>query len=239
MSKRNHFTDKFEKKTTQELKSVINDDNYQKEAILAALWELDRRGEISEEEQQSSHKIEAEQEQKEARRLSDRKYETFWPRFFASIIDGFVLWSMGFLLNYLLDSDIGFVIIFGSILNNFLPYEYAISLHGKYGQTLGKMVMEVKVVDFEHEEAIDLKQAFKRDMVPVALMTAAYLYTFIASFGAESAGFYSNFLNLVPLFFIGLLSFLWVLLEIFSMLFNEKSRAVHDLIAKTVVIRTT
>lgn len=237
MNKRNHFTDKFEKKSTQELKNIIEDGNYQKEAVLAALWELDRRGEASEEDQKSVRTIEAEQERKEASRLSGQRYETFWPRFFAAIIDGFVLWPIGFLLNYLLESDIGFIVIIGNFLNSFSPYIYSILLHGKYGQTLGKMAMDVKVVNFGSEEAIDLKQAFKRDLVPVALMTITYLYAFIVFYGQEPSGFHPGFLNMVPLFFIGLISFLWVLLEIGSMLFNEKSRAIHDLIAKTVVVR--
>ena len=37
---------------------------------------------------------------------------------------------------------------------------------------------------------------------------------------------------------LGFAGLLWIAVEIVSMLFNDKKRAIHDLIAKTVVIRT-
>ena len=98
--------------------------------------------------------------------------------------------------------------------------------------------MGVKVVDFDDEDEIDLKQAFIRDSVPIALMIGLYAYSFIIFYGSEGNEFQADFATLAPMLLIGLLTLLWTVLEIFSMLFSDKSRAVHDLIAGTVVVRT-
>ncbi|MEP0986796.1 RDD family protein [Ekhidna sp.] len=238
MDKRNIFSDKFEKKTTEELNKVINEEGYQKEAKLAAIWELERRNEATDEQINLANELTAEQERKKASKLSGQRYQTFWPRFFAALIDGFVMWPIGFLLSYITNSNIGVIVIIGNLLNNFAPYIYSIFLHGHYGQTLGKMAMGVRVVDFDTEDEIDLKQAFIRDSVPVALMAVLYAYSLIIFYGNEGSELQADFVTLAPLFFIGLLTMLWTILEIFSMLFNDKSRAVHDLIARTVVVRT-
>lgn len=47
MSKQNRFSEKFAEKSTSHLKSLLNNNDYQKDAQLAALWELERRGEAS------------------------------------------------------------------------------------------------------------------------------------------------------------------------------------------------
>ena len=99
--------------------------------------------------------------------------------------------------------------------------------------------MGVKVVDFDDEDEIDLKQAFIRDSIPIALVILLYAYSFIIFYGNKGYEIQTDFASLAPLFLLGLLTFLWTVLEIFSMLFNEKSRAIHDLIARTVVVRTS
>ncbi|MFT6783910.1 MAG: putative RDD family membrane protein YckC [Saprospiraceae bacterium] len=167
-----------------------------------------------------------------------QRYQTFWPRFIAAVIDGFVMWPVGFILNYLTDSNIGIIVIIGNLLNNISPYIYSILLHSRNGQTLGKMAMKVRVVDVNTEENIDLRQAFLRDCVPITLMIVLFTYSFILLSGRDDFNISIDFVTLAPIFFIGLLSSTWTLLEIFSMLLNEKSRAVHDIIARTVVVKT-
>ncbi len=235
MEKQNFFTSKFKNKTSEELRKIVDDNKFQKDAKLAAIWELESRDELSDEEEEMREKINTEEENRVASTLANQRYETFWQRFFAAIIDGLVMWPIGFGLKYLLGSDIGYVVIIGQLLNSFSPYLYSVLFHGFKGQTLGKMAMGVIVVDFETEGEIDLKQAFLRDSVPIVLMVGVYIYSLIMFVGnLENAGFVA----FAPLFFIAILNFIWVSLEIFSMLFNDKSRAVHDLIAKTVVVRS-
>jgi len=238
MTNKNHFSSKFESKTTEELRNVINDGDFHEDAKLAATWELERRGELTEEEQQRATKIKADYEQEQSSRISKQRYQTFGRRFVAAIIDGVALWPVGFLLSYLVDADISSIAIIGSLLYNLSPYIYSVLLHGYYGQTLGKMAMGVKVVDVDNEGDIHLKQAFIRDSVPIALMIILFAYSYIMLWGVETFDIATAFALMAPMLFIGFVSIAWTLLEIISMLFNEKSRAIHDRIAGTVVVRT-
>ncbi len=237
MNNRNHFSSKFESKTSEELRTIIKGSGYQQDAKLAAVWELERRDESTEEDQKLVRGIEAENDRKEASRLSGQRYRTFWPRFVAAIIDGLVMIPVGFLLSYLTNSENGIVVVLGNILNSLSPYIYSVLLHGHFSQTVGKMAMGVMVVDVETEDPINLKQAFIRDSVPIALIIALYGYSLIVLSGMDNVDIMTDFVTLAPMFFLGLLSLIWTIVEILSMLLNEKSRAVHDLIAQTVVVR--
>lgn len=238
MTNRNHFTDAFEKKSSEELRTIISESDYQMEAKQAAIWELENRNEATDEDKELLNQILVNEERKRASRLSGRRYDTFLRRFVAAIIDGFALWPIAALLNYISNSNVGAIVVIGGLLNNLSPYIYSVLLHGHYGQTLGKMAMGVKVVDFVSEDDIDMRQALIRDSVPIALMIVLYAYSFIILWGMEPTDVVANFTSLIPIFIVGFLTVLWTLLEIVSMLFTEKSRAVHDLIAKTVVVRT-
>lgn len=237
MSKRNHFSDKFADKSSGELNEIISGTEFQKDAKIAAIWELERREEATDDQKKILNDNIIQNEKKEASRLSGLRYQTFWLRFFAAWIDGFVLIPIGFLFDYLGNSEIGFIIVAAGLLNNLSPYIYSVLLHGNSGQTLGKMAMGVKVVDADTEEEIDLRQALIRDSVPIGLMIALYAYIFIIIGGQDLDITEVNIASLLPMLFLGMLSIIWTLVEIFSMLFNEKSRAVHDLIAGTVVVR--
>lgn len=238
MSKRNHYSDRFEKKSSTELRKVINEIGFEKYAKLAAVWELERRNEATEEDTKLAYEIETDNYRQAITYVSRQRYRTFWPRFVAAIIDGFVMWPIGLILNYLTKSDIGTVVVIGNLLNNFSPYIYSILFHGFKGQTLGKMAMGVKVVNFEGEDQIDIKQAFIRDSVPFIIMIVLFVYSYILISNGVEFDNSTDFSTLAPMIFMAIISLLWTLLEIISMLFNEKSRAIHDLIAGTVVIRT-
>lgn len=238
MERQNNFSVLYKKKTIDELRKIINEEGYQKQAVLAAIWELERRNEATVEEQNLGDQIMAEEERKKVSKLSGQRYQTFWRRLFASIIDRFVMWPVGWLLFYLTNGNIGLSVIVADMLNNFSPYIYSVLLHGYHGQTLGKMVMGVRVVDFDTEDEIDIKQAFVRDSVAIALMVLLYAYSFILFSGNDSYERASDFESLPPMFYLNMLSVLWIVLEIVTMLFDNKSRAVHDLIARTVVVRT-
>ena len=238
MTNQNLFSDKFKNKTSDELRKIIFSDDYQQEAKDAALAELENRNEWTEADKKRKSLLEAKGERTLAGRLSGRRYDTFGPRFFAAIIDGFVLWPVSLIFVFITNTDIITVAILASLVKDLMPYIYSVIMHGEYGQTLGKMAMGVKVVDFETEESIGYKEAFIRDSVPIALMIGLYGYTAILLSDIHEGPLEMDITSLAPMFFIGILTILWTLLEIFSMLLNSKSRAVHDFIAGTVVVRT-
>lgn len=239
MDKRNHFSDKFDNKHSAQLRSILVDNGYEKDAQLAAVWELERREEATEEDLAFANELEAERQRNQVDELLYQRYRTFWYRLIAATIDGFVLLPIAHLFAYLfahlMATNFAIIDGIGSLLYHLIPYIYSILLHGYKGQTLGKMAMGIKVVNADDEEPIHMRQAFIRDSVPVVLTISMYVYSLTIQ--GKDLGSLPNFNSLAPIIFLSFLSLLWTLLEIISMLFNEKSRAVHDLLAKTVVVR--
>lgn len=164
------------------------------------------------------------------------KYSTFWLRFFASIIDGIVLSIFSAILIFVGSNGSGIIQTVVEYIDYVQYTIYSVLLHGLYGQTFGKMAVEVKVVDVKSEESINFKQAFLRDCVPILFLVLMLLASFFIPDEA-SASDYPGWAAYVLLgFSVSLMG--WHLLEIITMLFNEKRRALHDFIAGTVVIRT-
>jgi uncharacterized RDD family membrane protein YckC len=114
-------------------------------------------------------------------------------------------------------------------------------MHGKYGQTVGKMATKVRVYDVGTEAPITYRQALLREGIPAVVSGPFLIYVFIGLMqGRESAYLLvqGKFSNYSVLWWFAALPLLWFLVEIVTMLTNDKRRALHDLIAGTVVIRT-
>ena len=173
------------------------------------------------------------------------KYSTFWPRFCAGTIDSIVLWpasALTALLSYcdwaaqaLLPVYVAFALS-SSI--------YSIALHTKYGQTVGKMVCKVRVVDLKTEGPIDFSQALLRDAVPLMMHGILLVYQSLrVTTGKVTVGRLlqpeklQDISNISPWLFFGI-PMIWFVLEIVTMLSNNQRRALHDFIAGTVVVRT-
>lgn len=160
------------------------------------------------------------------------KYQTGWLRLIAAFIDALVFLPLSLIEDNLLlptENKLGF--IFWIIFNASVTIAYSVLLHAKYGQTLGKMVLKVKIVDISENRPITLKQAFMRDLVGSIILTFAIILMFIRFTDIQliERG-YDEFLY--PWVFI------WTLIELVTMLTNSKRRAIHDFIAGTVVVRT-
>jgi len=235
MTNRNYFSDKFEFKESSELLTIATDDDFQDDAKMAALWELERRGETNTQQTTLAANLQADQKKTKQDRKNALRYHTFGRRFWAAVIDGFVLVPISTGIGYLLDTDNALVIYIGQILNYFAPYLYSVIMHGQIGQTFGKMAMGVKVIDVGENSEITFKQACFRDGVPIVCIIALFLYAYLSQF-LQGIGF-DEVVSVIPLFIMGLVTLLWPFVEIVSMLFNDKSRAVHDYIAGTVVVR--
>jgi uncharacterized RDD family membrane protein YckC len=104
---------------------------------------------------------------------------------------------------------------------------YIILLHWRYGATLGKMAMGIRVVDYVSEGRITLLQSVLREVVPLG----AFLITAWEILSYRNAQY-------VPADYSRLLDNLWSWAEIITALFSPKRRAIHDRIAKTICVRT-
>ncbi|MBI2441467.1 MAG: RDD family protein [Lentisphaerae bacterium] len=170
-----------------------------------------------------------------------KKYRTFWRRFWAGWVDALVFLPC-YPLNFWIMNHAGSmpvaVLALWHVLNSVVGFAYSIVLHGRYGQTLGKMALRVKVMDVSESRRIGFKQAFLRDAVPLITMLAILPHDLIQIFYGTSfmlnKGAMPDTLSMIPSYIIGG----WLCLEVVTMLLNSKRRAIHDFIAHSVVIRT-
>ncbi|NOI82032.1 RDD family protein [Vibrio tubiashii] len=165
------------------------------------------------------------------------KYSNFWRRLLAIFIDGLVFLPLQWIDDYVLSGVVGSGGIFvWGVGSSILGITYYVLMHAKYGQTIGKMVAKVKVLDVSESRNLTIKQSCLRDIVPIILFPVTiYAYAQIDFYGQT----YESLEQGLLFMFIGLVMLGWVLLETISMLFNEKRRAIHDYIAGSVVVRLT
>jgi uncharacterized RDD family membrane protein YckC len=120
---------------------------------------------------------------------------------------------------------------------------YTVYFHNKFGATLGKMAMGIKVT-LPNGSSIGLKQAFLRSSVDIAIGIFAVIGLEIAISNVDPEQYLAaSFLEkdkmlLLPKWCdIALYSaIIWHWGEIIVLLFNKRKRALHDFIAGTVVI---
>ena len=137
------------------------------------------------------------------------EYASFWQRFAASLVDGFLVVGILFLVVFVLagvggvlspERDTAFLVF---ILPMYLlVYAYSPFMIGRYGATLGKMAVHIKVVDANGQRP-SWGTAISREIV-----------------GRLVSG-------LIP-FAIG---YLW-------MLWDSQKQTVHDKIAGTYIVKT-
>lgn len=131
-----------------------------------------------------------------------------------------------------------------------LPYVFASAVynvycHARWGQTVGKRVLGIKVLTLVGEP-ICWRHALLRHSVDLAV-AAAYSVVWVSGLlalsqvGFESAGFMER-LGLVRAagppwgHWPQTIGKVWVLSELVVLLLNEKKRAIHDFLAGTVVV---
>lgn len=165
------------------------------------------------------------------------KYSTFWPRFWAAIIDGIVFAIILYVECLVFGVEYSAEDQFLQALNGVQFAIYAIFMHGCFGQTLGKMFMDVKVLNHDTETEINVKQALRRESVNLALNISWVLIILVVAISLELSGAISEGVAYGVIGF-GILATVWGLSEFITMLFNDKRRALHDYIGGTVVVRT-
>ena len=121
---------------------------------------------------------------------------------------------------------------------------YFVFCHFKYGQTIGKWIARIKVVDLSETRLLSLSQSLIRSIAPVVVSS---FYCFIQLL--ISAQFWLNFsldlqlqvkimMMLIAAYIVVLaVEMAWELLGVSTMFFNPKRRAVHDFLASSVVVK--
>ena len=174
------------------------------------------------------------------------KYAGFRVRFGAVIVD--LLVFIPFIVIYFwLEGESKQLALAYSIPYSLLYAGYNIYFHGRFGQTLGKMALGIKVVRLDGM-AMLYREAFLRHAVDLflgILMTAASIIAYLSVSDAEysaASGFLSHAIlrqDHEPFWhnYVTILMQAWCWSELIVLLSNEKKRAIHDFIAGTVVIQ--
>jgi uncharacterized RDD family membrane protein YckC len=164
------------------------------------------------------------------------RYKTFWWRVLAGYIDGIVFAPIQIVDHYANFAGRSRPVLIAWMVFSFVaPWLYSVVMHACYGQTLGKMVARVKVLDVSEERLPSLEQAYLRDIGSLVLGVFAMAYLIhlvvlgVYDPNAEIEGIPGD---IISWSFSG-----WFFLEIFTMWTNDKRRALHDYIAGTVVVR--
>lgn len=173
----------------------------------------------------------------------DQRYRTFEPRLWASITDALVISVLAYIpQNFasfypaVWDTALWLAVIVIVWGYPAIAWVYSVYLHGRFGQTLGKMSTRVRVVDALTEEQITFRHALLRDCVPILISIPLLIYNSYLLL-IESPVRESSALNELANWTISI-GGIWWLVELITMLTNNKRRAVHDFIAGTVVVRT-
>src|SRR5512133_2077940 len=144
------------------------------------------------------------------------KYQTSWARFFAGVIDSLVFIPVSICDTYLSDPARGSSVLISWALISYTSYWlYSVLLHARYGQTLGKRVMKIRVLDVSEERIPTLQQAVLRDIGYIVLNCSSlsyFIYLIVVGRYHTNAD-----LNALPGLILGAAGLIWFLLEITSM----------------------
>lgn len=167
--------------------------------------------------------------------MNEHKYSTFWPRFFAALIDTLIFIPVGSIYSYAFSHSTSVpLLILACVVNSSALLLYQIWMHGRFGQTLGKMVCKVVVLDVL-ERPLSMRQAVLRDIFSVILLPVGLLIDIPLVIQGVNVSVSTNPTTMD--WVLGYSASIWLVVEIVSMLTNKKRRAVHDFIAGSVVIR--
>lgn len=100
------------------------------------------------------------------------KYAGFWKRFAAGFIDGLIFGILSFVMSLFFGSTASEASSYGYSLSGIpalvfylISSSYYVFFIGKYGQTLGKMAVHIKVLGVESGQPPGYKKAFMREIV--------------------------------------------------------------------------
>lgn len=172
-------------------------------------------------------------------------YAGFWRRFWAGLIDFLVFVPLLVVAIWVASWSL----VDRAIVELFLVFlfpAYSIYLHGRFGQTLGKMTMRIRVIS-EDGNPLSWRQAFFRNSVDIVLGVFRAVLIFVAISQISRAEYSAlswieqgkKIDELTPYSqAFEILTNIWACSEVVVMLTNTKRKAVHDFLAGSVVVHS-
>jgi uncharacterized RDD family membrane protein YckC len=171
-------------------------------------------------------------------------FATFWQRFAATAIDLLILFPL-MLVQARMAAVSRSAALALTVPWIVLAVGYPIYCHGRFGKTIGKSVMGIRVARLTGER-IGWREAWLRSSVEMCLATIVTIGWLIALAGTTDADFYAAGALRYPdtasvhqppwAVWASNIQQIWFWSELVTMLFNKRRRALHDFIAGTVVI---
>lgn len=164
-------------------------------------------------------------------------YAGFGKRLAANLVDIFVFLPFGITRVLLFPHSHVWTFV-TIVLSPLLILAYYIFCHARWGQTLGKRAVGIRVVKVSGER-LTWREAILRSLVDVVLTFFYILIMTPILFPNLEALWLQWVIAFSSLWVIKLdiLGQVWFWSELVTMLFNKKKRALHDFIAGTVVIQ--
>ena len=176
--------------------------------------------------------------------IDDRIYSTFWSRLGAYLLDVLISVPLIGLVLFInsLDKNIFFLTTIPSLLYIFW---YWIYLPKRYGGTLGKLIIGLKIVKID-SSPIGWKEAFLRYIVDFGCAIINHVVRVITILLADNEIYKSlSWLNqleylssIISVIYMTILYNIWILSGLITLLFNKRRRAIHDFIAGTVIVKS-
>jgi uncharacterized RDD family membrane protein YckC len=162
------------------------------------------------------------------------KYRTFWRRYWAGFVDGVAFLPLAVLDNWIWQhsTSIPLRALWFAVYSASFP-AYSILTHGLFGQTLGKRVLGVRVVDVSGR-ALTMVQALRREAINIPFG----IWSFNAGLALVAHGQNPHHVEQMDVGAAAWLMFGLFALELLTTLTNSKRRALHDFMAGSVVVRT-
>jgi len=163
------------------------------------------------------------------------KYHTFWRRFFAGWCDGLIFLPLGIVNVFIknLDIPVLFIIVWLFVYVFAVPV-YTILMHGRFGQTLGKMATGIIVLHVSENRIINYEEAVIRESPNLIGSLFFFVMTVYLEFDTDA---FTNHAFVITYGILSSANAIWFLVEIITMFSNKKRRALHDYLAHSVVIR--
>jgi uncharacterized RDD family membrane protein YckC len=165
------------------------------------------------------------------------EYASFWTRVGASLLDTLILLPVAFLNIY---NILDFKQLPLYVLLGFVPLVYKVFMEFKYGATLGKMIVKVKVIN-EEEESVSFEQAIVRNIFYLLVSVISFLaglYLFVQPDFSSITTFlqYGLVMQEGPHQLISQLANVLFLVSCLFVVFRDNRQALHDSMAGTYVI---
>jgi uncharacterized RDD family membrane protein YckC len=151
-------------------------------------------------------------------------------RFVALVVDVLVLTLIGWPVKKFLLS--GFLHdLNGDLFDIVLFITYRVVMHGIYGQTIGKRIWNLKVMDIRGLKKIGLFQAMSREIIPCLILLMPYLSL---KMGIDMV--YDQVFGYWVTIGLKIVGIILLLADIILMFNNQLKRTLHDILAKSVVV---